>query len=126
MSGVVSFVASALMGTGDSGKPSSGRGSAGGGLCQMCKCECVRDNAVGCQLYKMVWRKPMQDLARWDGMGPWEWLWYPKREKASLRSSLGAEMEFSMNNTRHLDSHLEEDQNRPIPHTKHNDKLQMI
>ena len=91
----MSFVASALMGTGDSGKPSSGRGSAGGGLCQMCKCECVRDNAVGCQLYKMVWRKPMQDLARWDGMGPWEWLWYPKREKASLRSSLGAEMEFS-------------------------------
>lgn len=84
MSGVLSFVASALMGTGDSGKPSSGGGSAGGGLCQMCRCECMRDNAVGCQLYKMGWRKPMQDLARWDGMGPWEWLWYPKNGEGLL------------------------------------------
>lgn len=30
-----------------------------------------------------------------DGMGQWERLWYPGREKASLGSSLGAEMGFS-------------------------------
>lgn len=43
------FVASALMGTGDSGKPSGQGHSAGGGPCPVYASGCVRENVVYCQ-----------------------------------------------------------------------------